>query len=140
MQQDHLRDEELGQENENVCQGRPENNAGKRYRAGQMGKTEMPHHHCSYYHRKAVDQISDDDCLLVVEEEWRNYEIEQAEDKWDEVGWVRGHGMNPEMKHPPAQGQKHKGQDWPSDFPLDYHGRILLFAGRLIGIERLVSG
>lgn len=103
MRQDHLTDEKLGKKNDDAGHGGFEYYAGECQWIGQMVKAECGHGDCTDYDPCPVEQIGDDDRLLVVEHQRVDNDIDQPEEKRNEIRRIGRYRMNTEMKHPSPQ-------------------------------------
>lgn len=65
IEQNHLSDEKLGEENKNIPQGGFEYYAGECQRSGQIVQTERGHGHGTDYHSDTIKQVSDDNRFLM---------------------------------------------------------------------------
>jgi hypothetical protein len=116
IRQNRLPDEKLGKQDQNVRQHGPEYYITESYRHGKPVDGKSRHGNGADYHAGAVDQISDDDCLFMVEQDGGDNYVNQTDDKGKKIVRVGGDRMSTEMQHPSAQRDEYERYDRFSDF------------------------
>jgi len=104
MSENAVHDNELGQKDENIGKGGPEQDVHKSYRFGQIGKPEMCHGDRAEDYTEPGCEITGQGSFLEIQQPRGNQDIKKTKyERHIERALLRN-GMDAEMEEPPSRG------------------------------------